>query len=153
MRSWIRSESSWRSRLHSVTNDVRNLIQHIHYNWKHQREAPHKGTLMISLIADNLDAIANLCRDYRIHKLDLFGSASSSAFDPETSDVDLIADLGEYEPGVSDRFFRFVDALEMLFGRKVDLLTESMIKNPYFRQAVEEQRVNLYEARDREAAA
>lgn len=108
---------------------------------------------MISLISDNLDQIAALCREYRIRNLDLFGSASSGAFDPETSDVDLIADLGEYEPGVSDRFFDFADALEALFGKKVDLLTEPMIRNPYFRQAVEEQRVNLYEARDRQAAA
>ncbi len=108
---------------------------------------------MIALISDNLEAIATLCREYRIIKLDLFGSASSGAFDPETSDVDLIADLGEYERGVSNRFFRFADALEALFGRKVDLLTESMIRNPYFRQAVEEQRVNLYETRDRQAAA
>ncbi len=108
---------------------------------------------MIALISDNLEAFAALCREYRILKLDLFGSASSGAFDPETSDVDLIADLGEYERGVSNRFFRFADALQALFGRKVDLLTESMIRNPYFRQAVEEQRINLYEARDREAAA
>jgi len=108
---------------------------------------------MISLISDNLDQIAAICREYRIRKLDLFGSASSGAFDPETSDVDLIADLGEYEPGVARRFFRFADALEVLFGREVDVLTEPMIRNPYFRQAVEEQRVNLYEARDPEAAA
>jgi predicted nucleotidyltransferase len=107
---------------------------------------------MIALVSDNLDRIAELCREYRIRKLDLFGSAATSAFDPETSDVDVIADLGEYEPGVARRFFRFADALEELLGRDVDVLTEPMIKNPYFRYAVEKQRVNLYETRDRQAA-
>ncbi|HEU0164907.1 MAG TPA: nucleotidyltransferase domain-containing protein [Thermomicrobiales bacterium] len=108
---------------------------------------------MIALISDNLDQIVELCREYRIRKLDLFGSAATGAFDPETSDVDFIADLGEYERGVSKRFFRFADALEELLGRDVDVLTEPMIKNPYFRYAVEKQRVSLYEARDREAVA
>lgn len=108
---------------------------------------------MIALVSDNLDQIAALCREYGIRKLDLFGSAATGAFDPETSDIDLIADLGEYEPGVTRRFFAFADALEGLFGRKVDLLTEAQIQNPYFRQAIEEQRTHLYEARDRQAAA
>ena len=108
---------------------------------------------MISLIYDNKDAIADLCRKYRIRKLDLFGSAATGAFDPETSDVDLIVDLGEYEHGVSRRYFRFADALELLFDRKVDLITEEQIRNPYFRHSVEEQRTNVYNAGDCEAAA
>lgn len=108
---------------------------------------------MIALVADNLDKIAALCREYHIRKLELFGSATTDAFDPDTSDIDLIADLGEYELGVADRFFDFADALESLFGRQVDLLTPPMITNPYFRQAVNEQRVTIYEAGDREAAA
>jgi predicted nucleotidyltransferase len=108
---------------------------------------------MIPLVVDNLDQIASLCRRYRIRSLDLFGSAATGEFDPEASDIDLICDLGEYEPGVADRLFAFADALEALLGRKVDLLTVPMIRNPYFRQAIDEQRVRLYETGDREAAA
>lgn len=111
------------------------------------------GVQVISLVADNLKLIAALCRQYRIQKLELFGSATGEAWDPDTSDIDLIADLGEYELGVAERFFDFADALEALFGRNVDLLTPPMITNPYFRQAVNEQRVTIYEAGDREAAA
>lgn len=108
---------------------------------------------MIDLISSNLDQLAALCREYRIRRLDLFGSAATGAFNPETSDIDVIADLGEYELGVTRRFMGFADALEALFGRDVDILTEPMIQNPCFRQAVEEQRVDLYEARDRQEAA
>ena len=108
---------------------------------------------MIPLVSDNLTQIAALCRQYRIQSLDLFGSAVSGAFDPETSDIDLICDLGEYEPGVSHRFFDFAEALEALFERKVDLLTEVQIQNPYFRYAVDRQRINIHEAGDRHAAA
>lgn len=113
----------------------------------------HQGTSTISLIFDNMDAIADLCREFRIRSLDVFGSAATEAFDPETSDIDLICDLGEYEPGVAHRFMAFADALEALFGRKVDLLTEPQIQNPYFRYAVNKSRVKLHEAGDRHAAA
>jgi predicted nucleotidyltransferase len=107
----------------------------------------------ISKIAENKDAIASLCRQFRIRKLDVFGSAVTSAFDPDTSDLDFIVDLGGYERGVASRYFDFAEALEDFFDRKVDLLTDEQIKNPYFRQAVEEQRINIYEARDHEAVA
>lgn len=108
---------------------------------------------MIALIADNMERVAALCREYGIRKLDLFGSAATGSFDPETSDIDLIADLGGYEPGVARRFYRFTMALEELFGRRVDILTEPMIRNPYFRQSVERQRMTIYEARNRQAVA
>ncbi|HEU0163831.1 MAG TPA: nucleotidyltransferase domain-containing protein, partial [Thermomicrobiales bacterium] len=79
---------------------------------------------MIALISDNLDKIAELCREYRIRKLDLFGSAATGAFDPETSDVDFVVDLGEYERGLAKRLYAFADALESLLGRDVDLVME-----------------------------
>jgi hypothetical protein len=85
--------------------------------------------------------------------LRLFGSASTGAFDPDRSDLDFIADLGGYERGVAKRYLRFARALEALLGHPVEIITEEQIANPYFRQAVEEQRVTIHEARDREAAA
>lgn len=108
---------------------------------------------MISLLTDNKNAIADICRQFGIRKLDVFGSAATGEFDPDSSDIDFIVDLGGYERGVSRRFFRFADALEELFGCSVDLITEEQISNPYFRQSVEKQRVNIYDARNREAAA
>jgi predicted nucleotidyltransferase len=108
---------------------------------------------MIPLIADNKDAIAAICREFRIRKLDLFGSAATGAFDPETSDVDFIVDLGGYERGVFNRYMRFIDALEYLLGRHVELITDEQIRNPYLRQSVEEQRVNVYRSESREEAA
>jgi predicted nucleotidyltransferase len=108
---------------------------------------------MIKLVSDNLEALADLCQQYGMRKLELFGSAATGAFDPATSDLDFIVDLGGYEPGVSKRFLHFANALEELLGYDVDLLTEPMIKNPYFREAVDEQRVTIYEARDSKAVA
>jgi len=108
---------------------------------------------MIPLIADNLDQIAALCRKYRIRKLELIGSATADDWDPESSDIDLIADLGEYERGVADRYLGLGRSLEALFGRRVDLLTPPMITNPYLLLAVNRQRRTIYEAGDGQAAA
>ena len=49
---------------------------------------------MIALIAENKDKIAEICCAYRVRRLDLFGSAASGDFNPETSDIDFIVDLG-----------------------------------------------------------
>lgn len=108
---------------------------------------------MIELLQDNQTAIADLCRQYRIRKLEVFGSAATGAFDPATSDVDFVVDLGEYERGVAKRFLHFAYALEALLGRRVDLVTEASITNPYFRHSVSQSREPVYEGGDREAAA
>lgn len=108
---------------------------------------------MIPLVRDNLNAIVDLCRSHRIRSLDLFGSAATGTRNADANDIDFICDLGHYEPGVADRMFSFAHALEELLGKPVDLMTVPMIRNPYFRQAVDEQRVRLYETRDRQAAA
>jgi uncharacterized protein len=108
---------------------------------------------MIPLIASKRDEIAALCRAYGIRRLDVFGSAATGAFDPATSDIDFIVDLGDYERGVARRFFRFADALEALMGRDVDLITEAQISNPYFRESVSSSREIVYEAGDRQAVA
>lgn len=108
---------------------------------------------MIVLITDNQAAIAALCREFGIRKLEVFGSATTDRFDVATSDIDFIVDLGGYERGVAKRFMRFADALEALLGRKVDLITEEQIQNPYFRYAVDQQRVTIHESGDRAAVA
>jgi predicted nucleotidyltransferase len=108
---------------------------------------------MIELIRDNQRAIADLCRQYRIRKLEVFGSAATGAFDPATSDIDFLVDLGEYAPGTAVRYLDLIADLEDLLGYPVQMVTQPSITNPYFRQAVDAQRVTIYEDPDSEAAA
>lgn len=108
---------------------------------------------MIDLIKDNQTRIAELCRQYGIRKLDVFGSAASGSYDAETSDLDFIVDLGEYDLTVLDRFLDLADALEDLFRRPVDLLTVKSIHSPLFKAEVEKSRTTLYEANGNQAAA
>lgn len=108
---------------------------------------------MIALVADKLKEIEALCRKYRIARLDLFGSATTGKFDPATSDLDFLVDLGESIP---DAPWRLVDLgldLEALLGRPAHLTSMNAMANPYLIASVTKGREKLYDARDGEAAA
>jgi predicted nucleotidyltransferase len=90
-------------------------------------------------------AIGALCREFGVSRLEVFGSASIGGFDPASSDYDFIARFSS-RPGVSmaRRFLGFSDALEALLERKVDLMTDHAIANPYLRAAVNASRAVVY---------
>ena len=109
---------------------------------------------MNSLIETHWDAIRALCRHYGVRHLDLFGSAATGAFAEATSDLDFVVTFADTRsPGYADRYLGFAEALETLFGRRVDVITERSIRNPYFRKAVEASRQPIYDERDAPAAA
>lgn len=94
-----------------------------------------------------LDRLNELCRKYRIRKLELFGSAAQGRFDPEKSDLDFLVEYDRSEGvDILEQYFGFQESLEALFGRKVDIVQESLITNPYFREGVNRARKLLYAA-------
>jgi hypothetical protein len=100
------------------------------------------------LVSQHIDDIAELCRRYQVRRLDLFGSAATERFDPQSSDLDfLVTYLPDADP---DPWFRkyleLQQALTELLGRPVDLVFDQPFRNPYFAQAVEETRTPLYAA-------
>ena len=102
---------------------------------------------MQAIITENREKIAELCRQHHVRRLSVFGSAVRDDFDPSRSDVDFLVDfepLGEME--YAPNYFALLRALDRLFGRQVDLLTETSIKNPYLRNAIEGDKVALYAA-------
>jgi uncharacterized protein len=100
---------------------------------------------MITLVERRRAELAELCRRYRVKRLDLFGSAARGAFRADTSDLDFIVSFeGAGERGYATRYYEFAEALEALFGRHVDLLTERMISTPYFREEVQQTRETIY---------
>jgi len=71
------------------------------------------------------ESIAEACRRFGVGRLEVFGSAARGDFDSQKSDLDFIANfLPPLHPGVADRFLGLADALEKIFARPVDLLTE-----------------------------
>ena len=102
---------------------------------------------MNQLVERKLDDLTRLCEKFRVKRLDLFGSAVSDEFDPETSDLDFLVFLQEMDFGeYADAYFGLLQGLHELFDRHIDLVMDSAIKNPYFRQELEKTRMLLYAA-------
>ncbi len=100
---------------------------------------------MHAIVAERLEEVEQLCREYRVRRLDVFGSAARGNFRLDESDLDFLVDFHPPAPGESwRRYFDLLDGLRNLFGRPVDLVEDSAIKNPYFRESVEETRELLY---------
>ena len=103
---------------------------------------------MHPIVEAKLPEIAELCRRHHVKRLELFGSAATGKFDPKRSDFDFLV---EFLPDAPRRafagYFDLKEDLEALFGRSVDLVDISAIRNPYFRQAINQgRRVLLYAA-------
>jgi hypothetical protein len=102
---------------------------------------------MQDFILAKREEIAELCRRHHVRRLSVFGSATRDDFDPATSDVDLLV---EFDTDSIDRyarnFFSLEESMVSLFDRKVDLITEGVIKNPYRLRSIEEDKDELYAA-------
>ena len=102
---------------------------------------------MISEIASLQLELYQLCRRHHVRRLDVFGSAASGSYRPGISDLDFLVEFLPLPSGAyADAYFDLLESLERLFGRPVDLVVESAIKNPYFRQSIESSRAVLYAA-------
>jgi predicted nucleotidyltransferase len=90
-------------------------------------------------------ALDDLCRKFRVRRLDLFGSATTGHFDPARSDVDLLVEFEAMPPSAyAAAYFGLRAAAETLLGRPVDLVTEAALANPYLRRRIEGERRTLF---------
>ncbi len=102
-------------------------------------------------IDENRAAIAGLCRRFAVERLEIFGSAAGIDFDPQRSDLDFLV---SFRPDATnlENYLALAEGLENLLGRKVDLVIERAIRNPYFRRAVAASRQLVYAHSEQEAA-
>jgi predicted nucleotidyltransferase len=102
---------------------------------------------MIAQIEQRRAELEALCRRFQVRRLEIFGSAAAGELRGEESDLDFLVEFEpQAGPGYADRYFGLLESLEALFGRPVDLVIASAIKNPYFRESVERTKVVLYAA-------
>ena len=76
----------------------------------------------------------------------VFGSAVTPDFN-ESSDVDILISFKDipYDK-YTDNYFELHEKLQELFNRKVDLITERSLSNPYFIESLERTKQLLYAA-------
>lgn len=86
-----------------------------------------------------------MCQRFHVRRLDLFGSALTERFDPRRSDLDFVVAFEDLPAGrYADAYFGLREGLAELFGRDVDLLTETSLENPYLLRQVEAQRCQVF---------
>lgn len=105
-------------------------------------------------LIDHREDIATLCRVHGVERLEVFGSAADGRFDPARSDFDFILRMApRADPSLARRYLSFIDALESLLGRRVDVLGDEPIENPYLRRTVEATRRILHDESTAQASA
>jgi predicted nucleotidyltransferase len=99
----------------------------------------------MNLIEAHNKDIRDICENHKVDTLYLFGSFAKNQEKPE-SDVDLLVNFGEVDLyDYFDNFYDFLKRMEKLLGRKIDLVSEKYISNPYLKRQINSSRVLLYD--------
>lgn len=101
---------------------------------------------MHKLIKNKLDELKQICETYDVKTLYVFGSACTNKFN-DSSDIDIMVSFKDISiEKYTDNYFELHHKLNKLFHRKIDLLTENSLSNPYFIESIEETKELLYAA-------
>jgi predicted nucleotidyltransferase len=100
---------------------------------------------MNTIIENNKASIFKLCLENRVQKLYVFGSVLTENFS-ENSDIDFLVKFNENIPLLeyADNYFELLFAFEDLFNKKIDLISEKSLKNPYFIKEVNNTKQLVY---------
>jgi predicted nucleotidyltransferase len=103
--------------------------------------------MMHPLIENSIAEISRLCKIHNVRSLSLFGSAAKGSMNKD-SDLDFLVEFSKDLDVLdyADNYFDFVEALEELTGRKIDLLSIKSLKNPVLKQEIYNTKIDLYAA-------
>ncbi|MCD8387663.1 MAG: nucleotidyltransferase domain-containing protein [Bacteroidales bacterium] len=86
----------------------------------------------LHIVTDRQKDIAKVCKDLGVKKLFVFGSVLTSRFRDE-SDLDFAVEFKQ--EGIENLYHNFFDlyeALSAIFNRKIDLVDQKGVRNPFF---------------------
>ena len=90
----------------------------------------------------------NLCKIHSVKYLYAFGSSTTDKFDKDKSDIDLLVEIDDPDPiERGEKLISLWDTFETFFHNKVDLLTDSSIRNPYLRKSIDSSKVLIYDGK------
>jgi predicted nucleotidyltransferase len=100
---------------------------------------------MNPIIEKSLPIIVQFSSKYYVRRLYLFGSVLRDDFHSE-SDIDLLVEFQDMSfSEYADAYFGLKFSLKDLFQREIDLLQLDAIQNPYLLNAINQQKVLVYE--------
>jgi len=87
-----------------------------------------------------------LCKNHNVKYLYAFGSSVTDKFDADKSDIDLLVEIDTNDPiDRGEKLLSLWDLFELFFQRRVDLLTDSSIRNPFLRKTIDSTKVLIYD--------
>lgn len=100
---------------------------------------------MNDIITERANEIKRLCLTYNVRNLYAFGSVCNSNFN-DLSDIDFLV---SFDKNISvekytDNYFELHYKLEQLFKRKIDLMTDNSLSNPYLIQNIDQTKQLIY---------
>lgn len=104
---------------------------------------------MVALIENNIQAIRELCKKHHVKSFYLVGSATKENRFTDESDVDFLYRFRKEdikETDYADNYFDLLFELQDMLNRKVDLVAEEKMKNPYFIESINESKQMIYES-------
>ena len=104
---------------------------------------------MIAIVKDNIDEIVQTCKRMQLQSLYLFGSASNENRFTKNSDLDFLYSFKKDKNGLTISQFDYFDlmfSLEKITGKNIDLVAEEKIKNKFFLERVNGEKIKIYES-------
>lgn len=109
------------------------------------------GMIIKDEILKQKSSFALLCKKHNVRYLYAFGSATTDRFDELSSDIDLLVEIDDPDPiERGEKLLPLWDTFEQFFQRRVDLLTESSIRNPYLRKSIDATKILIYDGKGAE---
>ena len=92
-----------------------------------------------------------LKKNKAVKRFYLFGSVLTPHFNNATSDIDVLVETENISPEEKgEQLMTLWEDLENLFSRKIDLLTENSLRNPYLTQEIKQTRKLIYDGQSKQ---
>lgn len=101
------------------------------------------------MVNNNLKDIEETCKIMKVRSLYLFGSAARGNNFKSNSDLDFLFSFIKDRQGLPVAGYDYFDLLfklEEITGRKIDLVAEEKVRNKYFLDRVNKEKVLVYES-------
>jgi predicted nucleotidyltransferase len=101
---------------------------------------------MNKILTDRINDLKKLCEIYKVRTMYAFGSVCTDKFN-KNSDIDFLISFDDLSfDQYTTNYFDLHYKLQDLFDRRIDLLTESSLSNPFFIKGVDQTKQLIYAA-------
>ena len=98
-----------------------------------------------AMLQQHCSDLVEACERFGVARLELFGSAATGSFDPQSSDLDFLVEFTEEARAKAfDNYFGLRETLRELLTRPIDLVSTRALRNPHLIREIEQSRRLIY---------